>query len=94
MKKALLYILLVLIVAVAGMMGYQYFNQPELGPLPDIPPPPAETSSLEQAPAGACSNDEVSAGGGGMSGNGPSSGWLKYWYPIMPATATMRTSRM
>lgn len=63
MKKAALYILLVLIIAVAGMMGYQYFNQPELGPLPDIPPPPpAESSSLEQAPAGASLVSEAVTG--------------------------------
>ena len=67
MKKALLYILLVLIVAVAGMMGYQYLNQPELGPLPDIPPPPAETSSLEQAPAGAA----LASGNGAVAAVNP-----------------------
>jgi peptidylprolyl isomerase len=63
MKKIALYVLLILILAVAGLMGYQYFNQPELGPVPDVPP---ESSSLEQAPSGAALTS-----GEGIAGENP-----------------------
>lgn len=59
MKKAVLYIVLLLIILIGGFLGYSYLTQPELG---EVPPIPAESSSLETGTTDGVTTEMASTG--------------------------------